>query len=313
LSNFDERIRFHINGYHHKRYVQECNEWDEQTWNEIDFRSLGSNLKRLSPSHRSQHIKFMHDLLPLGVRRFREAPIPTDELKLCPRCRMATETPSHFLQCSDDALTSSLGHLRKDLWTADIHPVRYLLYDGVHHWSTGTSTPFNPDLTHFPSHLLPYISAALRSQAAIGWHQALKGYISTHWTTLASFSMEPKKTGPDSNAAGQRIKSILRGLQEHTRRLWIHRNSVLHSNQIQEMADIRSQEIAEIKSYHSTPTSLLLSTDQHHCNRSLSRLLSSSAATRRRWLRIVKRSSAELTKDGTRQTLLTSFFTASGS
>ena len=186
------------------------------------------------------------------------------------------------------------------------------MYDGIHHWSTGTSTPFNPDLlSHFPRHLIPYIADSLRSQSEIGWHQALKGYISTHWTILASFSMAPK-AGPDNTAAGRRIKAILRGLHDYTRRLWQHRNSVLHSTDIQEMADIRSQAIAEIKYYHSNP-SLLLSTDQHHCNRSLSQLLSSSAATRRRWLRIVKRSSVELTKDGTRQTVLTSFFPSSGS
>ena len=185
------------------------------------------------------------------------------------------------------------------------------MYDGIHHWSTGTLTPFNPDLSHFPRHLLPYITDSLRSQAEIGWHQAIKGYISTHWTILASLSMEPT-AGPDNTAAGRRIKAILRGFHDHTRRLWLHRNSVLHSTDAQEMADIRSQEIAEIKYYHSNPN-LLLSTDQHHCNRSLSRLLSSSAATRRRWLRIVKRSFAELTKDGTRQTLITRFFSSPGS
>ena len=132
----------------------------------------------------------MHDLLPLGIQRFREAPIPKDELKLCPRCRTSTETPSHLLQCNDDALTTSLTKLRKDLWTDDIHPVRYLIYEGVHHWTTGNLTPFNPDTSQFPSHFLPLIADSLRSQAAIGCHQALKGYISIHWTTLASLSMD---------------------------------------------------------------------------------------------------------------------------
>ena len=132
----------------------------------------------------------MHDLLPLGIQRFREAPIPKDELKLCPRCRTSIETPSHLLQCNYDALTTSLTQLRKDLWTDDIHPVRYLIYEGVHHWTTGNLTPFNPDTSQFPSHFLPLIADSLRSQAAIGWHQALKGYISIHWTTLASLSMD---------------------------------------------------------------------------------------------------------------------------
>ena len=134
-----------------------------------------------------------------------------------------------------------------------------------------------------------------------------QGYLSQQWTTLASYSMDPHSR-MDLNVARRRIRSILRGIHAHTRRMiWLHRNSILHSSEVEALADIRLQEIAEIKYYHANPH-LLLSTDQHHCTRSLSRLLSSSSATRRRWLRIVKRSSAELTKDGTRQTRITSFF-----
>jgi hypothetical protein len=71
------------------------------------------------------------------------------------------------------------------------------MYGGVHHWSTGNSTPFNPDLSQFPSHLLPYIADSPRSQATIGRNQAKKGYIITHWTTLASFTMLDPTKGPD--------------------------------------------------------------------------------------------------------------------
>ena len=142
----------------------------------------------------------------------------------------------------------------------------------------------------------------------IGWHHALKGFLSKRWTILATtHGMDSKAIDP-RNAGMRCIKSVIHSFHEHTRRLWFHRNSLLHSSEIAETADIRSQELAEIKFYHSNPH-LLLSTDQHHCNRSLPRLLSSSSATRGCWLRIVKRSSAELTKDDTRQTRITRFFT----
>jgi hypothetical protein len=58
---------------------------------------------------------------------------------------------------------------------------------------------------------------------------------------------------------------------------------------------------------HSRPH-LLRTGDQHYCHRPLSKILAGAPATRRRWLRKVKQSTAELTKDGTRQTLLTNFF-----
>ena len=96
-------------------------------------------------------------------------------------------------------------------------------------------------------------------------------------------------------------------LSSHIRRLWLSRNEVLHSTTDDAMATIRSAETVEIMHYHSHPH-LLRTGDQHYYRRSLSKLLAGTPATRRRWLRKVKQSSAELTKDGTSQTLLTNFF-----
>ena len=103
------------------------------------------------------------------------------------------------------------------------------------------------------------------------------------------------------------MKSIIRSVGDHTRRLWMARNAILHSKSDQQLASIRSAEFAEIEYYHSRPH-LLRTGDQHFCQRPLSNLLSGAPATRRRWLRKVKRSTAELTKDGTRQSLITNFF-----
>ena len=96
-SQYDECIRFHVNGYHYRNYVQQTNNWDNSTWEAIDFYTFGRHLKRLPPSHRGQHFKFVHDQLPLGDRRYREATIKDATLKLCPCCREEDEnstTPS---------------------------------------------------------------------------------------------------------------------------------------------------------------------------------------------------------------------------
>ena len=104
-----------------------------------------------------------------------------------------------------------------------------------------------------------------------------------------------------------RMKEIISALSAHFRRLWISRNGVLHSPNDENLASIRSAESVEIEYYHSRPH-LLRTGDKHYCDRPLSSILSGTSATRRRWLRKVKQSSADLTKDGTRQTLLTNFF-----
>ena len=66
-SQYDECIRFHVNGYHHRNYVQTHHGWGNKTWNDIDFYTFGHHFRRLPASHRSQHFKFVHDQLPLGV------------------------------------------------------------------------------------------------------------------------------------------------------------------------------------------------------------------------------------------------------
>ena len=161
-SQFDACIRFHVNGYHHRNYVQSHHGWDNSTWEDIDFGTFGKHFQRLPPSHRVQHFKFIHDQLPLGDRRFREAVIQEDSLKLCPCCREHDETPTHFIRCqSNPAFQSSLYTLRSDILNNDIHPVRYLVAEGLCHFLLGDETPFTPAITQFPPHFLELLPNAL--------------------------------------------------------------------------------------------------------------------------------------------------------
>jgi hypothetical protein len=304
-SQYDACVRFHVNGYHHRNYVQHRNGWDNRTWDAIDFYTFGNHFKRLRPSHRGQHFKFVHDLLPLGDRRFHEAPVKDASLKLCPCCRTADETPQHFIRCpSNQSLQSSLATLRLDILNSDTHPVRYLLADGFRHASL-YDTPFSPTIAQYPSHFQEMIPAAMESQHDIGWLHSIKGYLAKHWGQMAQYEMH--RCTRDQRMGEQRMKQILTALGAHTRRLWLSRNEALHSTQDATLTSIRSAETAEISYYHSRPH-LLRTGDQHYCHRPLSKILAGTPATRRRWLRKVKQSTAELTKDGTRQTLLTNFF-----
>ena len=108
----------------------------------------------------------------------------------------------------------------------------------------------------------------------------------------------------------KRIRDILSKLHSFTLSLWKERNSVLHNQEDTDLRSIRSAELAEIRHFHENP-SLLCLADRHFCERSLERLLQSSASTRRRWLRRVKKSAASHLRDGHRQSLLTSSFTSS--
>ncbi len=151
-----------------------------------------------------------------------------------------------------------------------------------------------------------FIEEALQSQDRIGWGGAIKGFLSTSWTSLANLDMTDTNK-VDATQGKKRIRQCVKAIGEHTHSIWLARNQMLHAKEDEGLTSIRSTEAAEIRHYHSQPH-LLKPGDQHYCTRSLEKLLNGSASTRRRWLRRVKQSSAELTKDGTRQALITTYF-----
>ena len=305
-SQYDECVRYHINSYHMRQFMQAKHSWSDAVWEEVDFHTFSSHFRSLDPNKQARHMKIVHNQLPVGSRRYRQASVQSEELKLCPCCRQEEETHRHLLRClSNMAYDSSIQQLRSDTITADIHPVRYLITEGIQHWSTETTT-YSPLLHQYPSHMQAFIEEALQSQDRIGWGGAIKGFLSKSWTSLANLDMTDTNK-VDATQGKKRIRQCVKAIGEHTHRIWLARNQMLHAKEDEGLTSIRSTEAAEIRHYHSQPH-LLKPGDQHYCTRSLEKLLNGSASTRRRWLRRVKQSSAELTKDGTRQALITTYF-----
>ena len=115
-------------------------------------------------------MKLVHDQMPLGKRRYRQATVKDDSLRLCPCCKVQHETNAHLLQREKNpARPSALSKLKSDIRTQDIHPVRYLLSAGLIHWITTPDAPFDPIVSELPPHIQERIQAALSSQARIGW------------------------------------------------------------------------------------------------------------------------------------------------
>ncbi|KAI2513278.1 hypothetical protein MHU86_1049 [Fragilaria crotonensis] len=115
-------------------------------------------------------------------------------------------------------------------------------------------------------------------------------------------------TERDENRGEQEIRKITKLISDHFNRLWEARNAALHSNEEDELQQIRSEEANEVRYYHSHPN-LLKFDDRHYCDRPLDKILHGPKSTRRRWLRKVKKSVQAQEAQGTRQTLITSYFT----
>ena len=196
-SQFDECVRYHVNGYHLQQYIQEKNGWPDGVWNDDDFQVFGSHYRRLSVRLQITRMKIVqitrmkivHDQLPTGERRLRQAAIPDESLCICPCCRHATETAAHLFQCVHNSQRGHhMLHLKSVICTSDIHPVRYLLWAGMDHWlSHGDDALFHPPLDDFPPNFYPHLHGALEAQRAIGWgerreksfHIAMAAYINS--------------------------------------------------------------------------------------------------------------------------------------
>jgi hypothetical protein len=304
-SQIDASIRFHINGYHLRQYMQERHGWTDTTWADIDFGLFGQHFKRLRPNHRVTHMKRVHGQLPLGRRRHQQARTKDPTLELCPCCKQYAETSTHLLQCDKNPVHyKSLQQLRRDIVNNDTHPVRYLLIEGLEQWSH--TEQISSDISQFPTHLHLSIRDAMESQTNIGWEEALSGFLSTKWARLACCDMYNPDV-LDKGAGNHRMRECITAIYNHARRLWMARNEVLHSTDDEHQQSIRSVEIAEIKDMFSKPH-LLRAGDRHYCERSMDKLIEGSASTRRKWLRRVRKSIAEQKRDGGIQSQITSYF-----
>ena len=252
-------------------------------------------------------MKIVHNQLPLGIRRYRQSRVKDDILRQCPCCKNAQETQEHFIRCpSNPQLSTGTQSLTSSLRKDPHHPAGRLLIAGIKHWIAKPQEAFHPDLRGYPLHMLSLIDTALTSQARIGWHQALKGFLSKSWIELATMDLHNPTTRSDSLGT-RRMAQLVQTFSNFSQSIWSARNAVLHSTDSETMANIRSTELAEIR-YHLQNPTLLSFADRYLCEWSLEKLTRSSASTRRRWLTRVKSSCEKATRDGSRQPLITRFF-----
>ncbi len=73
----------------------------------MDFYTFGNHFRQLCPSLSTQHFKFVHEVLPLGIQRFCEAVRKDDARKRCPCCKAADESHHHFLRCTANPVFKS--------------------------------------------------------------------------------------------------------------------------------------------------------------------------------------------------------------
>lgn len=268
---------------------------------------FGKHFRSLTSRQQVTHMKFVHDQQPLGYRLLQCATIKSPSISLCPCCSQETETQNHFLLCSaHPSRTLLLRAFTKSLHDLGPHSIFYVITDAVNHWFTGSKAPYTTDLRGFPSHMHEKIQTAITEQSLIGWEPAIKGFLSSTWHSLASLHMH--NTDSVNWVVGtNHMRAILTALHSLTNNLWKARNEIIHAKDKQTSATRHTAEQVEIQHYYDN-RKLLLTEDQHYCDRPIDTILNSIQSVRRRWLRQVQRSRAARLHDHTLQQTVTQYY-----
>jgi hypothetical protein len=308
FGNVDANLRFHINGGYLKNYLQTKHGWTNAVWNSIVMQAFGRHLKKLSLSQKTTHLKFIHNLQPLGINIFRRSKTKDPILKLCPCCTHAEEDQQHYLSCTRNTKREmAFSTLLNTIMSNDVHPFGIALATCIENAASDPSNPITLKIKNYHERYHTHLTAALDAQQKIGWTHMLHGFLATAWQELAAINML-KPTKPENPRGHHRIQLALKALHLFTWTLWLGRNYALHHAKDKAAAIIYSAESAELRHYHSDPK-LLKQQDQHYCARSLDRLLTSQPSVRRRWLQRVRTARALFIKDGQSQQVITRYIT----
>jgi hypothetical protein len=160
-------------------------QWSDQIWNTIDFGRFGQHDRRLTPARQVTHMKFVHDQLPLEIRRFQRSKSKDPRLKICPCCLRNDETNDHFMKCRQNTYHESGLRLlfRDDIGSA--HPLRQLLVGGICKWVQTGSLEYQRNLSEYPRQTRSIIKESLAQQDLIGWGNAIRGFLCKSWSALA--------------------------------------------------------------------------------------------------------------------------------
>jgi hypothetical protein len=144
-------------------------------------------------------MKFVHDIQPLGWKRYQISKSKEVILSRCPCCKTAVENPVHFLITCPTQRPSRYRHfraLRRSMGSSHAHPALDYLYHGIHQWIHNPLEPPTLNVNEAPIHLQPILIQALKEQAQIGCHQATKGFLTTAWASAAAIHPDQTSSRP---------------------------------------------------------------------------------------------------------------------
>lgn len=273
--------------------------------------SLGYAYKKLRTIKRHQVSKMIYGWQNTGHQRARITPNADSR---CPLCRQINETQEHVLQCRDGRARAcrynALIGLRSAITTKGGGSITWtILHQCLLNWTNNQishDTAFDLKEYTMKQELRHLIKIAIEEQHAIGWHQAIRGFLSITWSE--AYNLEH----PKSNQAGIRqqwTSQIIKALWTFNFTMWELRNKTLHSAE-EDAKQRRMSPIDERIKLIYTQHDEFAASDQQLFDTPLEQRLKATQRAKQNWLTLVARYHPT-TRDRKRgnQELLTKYYT----
>jgi hypothetical protein len=311
-AHYVSRLRECIALDRHRLFLQTKYKWTDHIWETIAWDALKATARKPTLAHQVSRSKVVHNWLNLGSQRFKFGGGGT-ELEIarcCPYCRQE-EDFTHLLSCpAPRALKfryDAMIPLNKTLnaaWEAG-----HALRQAVQAWTLqpSTSIVIEDDPADEYLEIQPAIDLAVSSQAAIGWTNLFRGFVSLewgniHWSTATPLTAEEQRTRSE-----KALLPLIGAIQDYTIAIWRSRNSVLHeagSDSRDIVHAAVNQSITQLYNLQSTYSNILRS----YFTMPLEELLRRSPRQRKRWLQLARLATSHSSLKGSRQQLISTYF-----
>ncbi len=177
IGQVESCLRFHINGYHMRCYLQHRHEWPDDVWDTIDLTVLGQFCRSLTPSNHTAQAKCMNYQRHTGLQRYRVAKVKDPTLRICPCCLNVDEDDDHVLLCEGNpGRENAIRVLRRTLDSATNQSPITVFGKMLMGWLAGRD--HTVELQEYPIKHHDWMVAAVTQQQRIGWSAAIRGFLS---------------------------------------------------------------------------------------------------------------------------------------
>jgi ribonuclease HI len=190
----------------------------KKTIDDVNFEGLRLAIKDLDGGERKYYSKLSIGWLPTG----KKLELYGDAITYCHRCK-GDETADHIIQCPANKTLAAQIAMDLQTYLAEIHTdptITRLFCRGIHRWIMHNENASEPLATDDEDG-----SIAMEAQNRIGWHLAMRGWMSKQWARMQESWAKRRKSNQNREHSGNTWSAkVSKWLIRKSKEFWTERN-----------------------------------------------------------------------------------------